>query len=74
MSAIFSWVWIHLAYYHKNGIFSNSKPRIGDIFIVMIPLINSIASLLSWIFYFPINFESKFSLTEWFFRKPRNKK
>jgi hypothetical protein len=67
-SAFSMYKWFQKAYYHTNGRFKELEPDSTDFFLCFVPLINTVISILFWLFLFPI----KFKRTITFF-KPRNK-
>lgn len=50
LSAFTVYKWMQKAFYHKNGVFKNTKPDYINLFITFVPIINTIMAVLGLTF------------------------
>lgn len=52
ISVIAMYAWTRIAY-SENGIFSTRDTSFGDVYFTIVPLFNTTAAIIGWLFQFP---------------------
>lgn len=60
VSAYLTWLWIHIAQ-SKGGSYEGINTSFKDLFVTICPVVNTMFSLIGWLFYFPYSLKSNYN-------------